>query len=129
VTPGRWTIVARRARVQRRPGEAPRERVLVRCVCGQERVVWLQDMQTGRTTGCESRLCAARYLVADEIRTTLTGWGAREHQLLSGLKGPAARHLRSAIEELERERMQSIEQVIESFLRGPREPPALVAMR
>lgn len=128
MTQGRWTIVARVARGQRRPGEAMREKVLVRCVCGLERIVWLQDMQTGRTTGCDSRACAARYLVADDIRHALSDWSERERAHLEQHVGPRSA-LRAALTELAREREQSIEHVIETFLRGAREPERLVAMR
>ncbi len=129
MTPGRWTIVARTARAQRRPGEALRERVRVRCVCGYERDVWLQDLQTGRSTGCDSRLCAARYLAADDIRAALAGWSEREREHLEARVGPRSA-LRAALDELARERAQSIEHVIDAFLRGPRESPEqLVAIR
>lgn len=126
----RWTIVARTARGQRRPGEALRERVQVRCVCGYERIVWLQDMQTERTTGCDSRLCAARYLAAEDIRTALRGWSDHELATLEAAVGPRATALRRAIGDIAREREASIERVIEAFLHGPREPPeAMVAIR
>ncbi len=130
MTGGRWTIVARRARVQRRPGEAPRERVLVRCVCGFERIVWLQDIQTGRTTGCDSRLCAARHLAAEDIRAALRGWSDHELATLEAAVGPRATALRRAITDLARDREASIERVIDTFLHGPREPANdLVAIR
>ena len=126
----RWTIVARCARGQRRPGEAMRERVQVRCVCGFERVVWLQDMQTGRTTGCDSRICAARYLAAEDIRAALRGWSDHELATLEAAVGPRATALRRALGDLAREREASIERVIDAFLHGPREPPeAMVAIR
>lgn len=126
----RWTIVARCARGQRRPGEAMRERVQVRCVCGFERVVWLQDMQTGRTTGCDSRICAARYLAAEDIRVALRGWSDHELRTLEDAVGPRATALRRALGDLAREREASIERVIDAFLHGPREAPEdMVAIR
>lgn len=125
---GRWTIVARTGRAQRRPGEALRERVRVRCVCAYERVIWLQDLQTGRSTGCDSRLCAARYLAADDIRTALSGWSEREREHLEQVVGPRSA-LRAALAELAREREQSIERVVDAFLRGPRELEPLMVAR
>lgn len=126
----RWTIVARCARAQRRPGEAMRERVQVRCVCGLERVVWLQELQMGRTTGCYSRICAARYLAAEDIRNALRGWSDHELATLEAAVGPRAIALRRALGDLAREREASIERVIDTFLHGPREAPEdMVAIR
>lgn len=130
MTPGRWTIVARAGRAQRRPGEAARQRVRVRCVCGYERDVWLQDLQTGRSTGCDSRICAARFMAVEEVRATLSSWSQRELELLSGVVDPAHHHLRDALALLAREREADVDRVVDGFLRGPRvHPEQLVAIR
>ncbi len=122
----RWTIVARLEPQRRRACETyERQRVRVRCVCGIERDVFLQELQTGRTWGCDSRLCAARYLVSADLRAELERWSTREQEVFGGAAERAlaqadALALRRLAEDLERERARSIDDVLGRFLRGPR---------
>lgn len=79
----RWTVVARApSRVRRLSAPRVRARVFVRCVCGVERVLWLEDIQSGHSTGCESRWCAARYVAALDARKMLDSWVERELELI-----------------------------------------------
>lgn len=81
---GRWTIVARATPRVRRPSDPQklRARVHVRCVCGVERTVWLDDVQQARSTGCESRRCLARYLASRDMREALASFIAAEQEAL-----------------------------------------------
>lgn len=109
---GRWTIVARLPSRTRRPSEYTlRARVRVHCVCGIERDVWLEDVESGRSTGCESRRCAARYHASHDIREMLTGWIGREAKALAG-------HLdAAAVERMRADRMRLMEESIRDYLR------------
>lgn len=62
---GRWTVV-RRATPELRDG-CMRPRVVCRCVCGWEQIVWVGDIQRGRSTGCRFASCRHRV----EARTAL----------------------------------------------------------
>lgn len=69
---GRWTVVAPAAPARQRPSSPKlRPRTKVRCVCGVVRVVWTEDLERSRTTGCESRKCAVRHQVVQELASTL----------------------------------------------------------
>lgn len=79
---GRWTILARAPSRQRRPSRPHlRARVVVRCVCGVQRTVWLEDLEQGRSTGCESRRCHARFLAVQDLRAKLTRQAVDRAQL------------------------------------------------
>lgn len=58
-TYGRWTVIKRMPPAPRRAC-APtwsRGRVQVRCVCGIEKTVWVEDLIGGRSNGCRSADC------------------------------------------------------------------------
>jgi hypothetical protein len=107
----RWTPIARLQSQIRRPSEHTlRGRLRMRCVCGIERDVWLEDVESGRSTGCESRRCAARYHASLDIREMLAGWINRELELLKP-------HLSEEALELVRvERMRWTEEAIRDYL-------------
>jgi hypothetical protein len=72
---GRWTIIRHEAPERRRPScPQQRRRVLARCVCGLEKVVWTDDIVAGRSTGCDSHRCKARWEVACDFRKRLDAW-------------------------------------------------------
>jgi hypothetical protein len=72
---GRWTILSRATPQPRRPSQQYlRARVHVRCVCGVERIVWLEDIEQKRSTGCESRRCSGRFRASRDMRDMLTQW-------------------------------------------------------
>lgn len=69
----RWTFVRYSTPAQRRPSDhGVRQRGLARCVCGYERIVWLEDLTRGRSTGCPKGRCRARFDVAEELRALAT---------------------------------------------------------
>lgn len=122
----RWTIVQRLEPQRRRACEAyERQRVRVRCVCGVERDVFLQELQTGRTWGCDSRVCAARYIASSDVRAELERWARDERTLLEQAAERATSslgkgELEALADRLERERERSIDAFLDRFLRGPR---------
>jgi hypothetical protein len=123
---GRWTILARATSQQRRPSQPYlRARVHVRCVCGTERTVWLEDLETpDRTTGCSSRRCKARWEASRDVRTLLTTWALAELDALERLaKLQRAAELRRRIEQVAREqyseRMRALDAYIADWLRAP----------
>lgn len=83
MTSCRWTIVRNLPSVPRRvsdPGRH-RRRARVRCVCGHERVIWLDDLHSGRSSGCNSHRCSARYEIALELERELGPRFAAAHKL------------------------------------------------
>lgn len=118
---GRWTVLARAVPLRRRPSvPAIRARVHVRCVCGTERIIWLEDLESGRSRGCESRRCAARFLASADIREMLTGWVERERvaicalgvqQLVDGAS------LEALADAFVRERLLLVDEAIRDYLR------------
>lgn len=79
----RWTILARASRARRRPSQPDlRDRVRVRCVCGVERIAWLEDVTSNRSTGCSSRTCRARFAASAGVRDLLSAWATRELEAL-----------------------------------------------
>lgn len=48
-----------------------RARVLVRCVCGYERLVFVSDLRSSKTSGCRSRDCLTRWQAARMFRAHL----------------------------------------------------------
>lgn len=68
-THGRWTVL-RLATPELRDGDM-RSRVLCRCVCGWEQMVWLGDIQRGRSLGCKHAACRHRYDAAQALRRAL----------------------------------------------------------
>lgn len=60
----RWTVIRHATPVQRerRRGQLIFcRRVVVRCVCGWERLAWETDVATGRSNGCPKAGCRKRY--------------------------------------------------------------------
>lgn len=68
---GRWTVVKRIAPAQRYGTSYMRARVRVRCVCGEEKPVFVCDLRSGKTAGCRSRRCQDRYVAAKALRARL----------------------------------------------------------
>ena len=131
---GRWTIIARAVPLRRRPSvPAIRARVHVRCVCGVERIIWLEDLESGRSRGCESRRCAARFLASADIRAMLDGWIDREATAIAALGAQQLVDqvsLDALADAFVRERRLVADEAIRDYLRatGPRhdlEPPVL----
>lgn len=56
-----------------------RARVLCRCVCGHEQIVWVGDIQRGRSNGCRFAACRHRHEAARALRMTLP------HQVVDAL--------------------------------------------
>lgn len=68
----RWTVLRNTAPAKRRPSESNvRERVLCRCVCGCEQIVWMEDLKTERSKGCSSTLCRSRWEAANVARVAM----------------------------------------------------------
>lgn len=98
---GRWTILARATPRRRRPSQRDlRARVHVRCVCGIERIVYLEDLEQERTSGCDSRLCHARFLAVQDLRAKL-----RQEAEYRALLYAASRDFFSARSPRERQRI------------------------
>lgn len=118
---GRWTIVSRAKSLPRRPGRpCLRARVHVRCVCNHESTVWLEDIEQGRSGGCRSRSCHARFLASRNMRALLTGWIADERSELCALAGPAyAPELERLADQLCTAQLARIDDVIADWLRAP----------
>lgn len=68
-THGRWTVI-RLATPEPRDG-CMRARVLCRCVCGHEQMVWLGDIQRGRSVGCRFASCRHRWEATRALRKVL----------------------------------------------------------
>ena len=123
MTPGRWTIVSRAEPRPRRAHGWQRARVHVRCVCGVERTVWLEDLEAGKSTGCVSRRCAARYHASEDVRLMLTVWLQREHDALVAMAVRCQPHARKQVEalaaELLRARAHECDEAIRDYLRAP----------
>lgn len=66
---GRWTVVRRATPEQR--GDSMRARVLCRCVCGIENVVWVGDLQRERSLGCKYASCRHRHAAETALRRVL----------------------------------------------------------
>lgn len=108
---GRWTVVARAAPMQRRPSmPALRARVHVQCVCGVERIIWLEDLESGRSRGCESRRCAARFLASQDVRVMLDSWVAKDRAAM-------LRAMAEAVDHVTRARTRLIDEAIRDYLR------------
>ena len=86
----RWTII-RRATPAQRSGTT-RRRVLCRCVCGLEQPVYEMDLSTGRTSGCKSTNCRARWEAAESLR------GQVEAMLAAFLRRPYVDHVAESTE-------------------------------
>lgn len=118
---GRWTILARATPLRRRPSvPAIRARVHVRCVCGVERIIWLEDLESGRSRGCESRRCAARFLASADIREMLDGWVERDRAAVValGVEQLVDAHALSTLADVfVRERRLLIDEAIRDYLR------------
>ena len=82
MTACRWTIVCNLPPTPRRPSrQHDRQRARVRCVCGLECVIWLEDLHGGRSSGCNSHRCRARYEIAIELERELGSRFATAHKL------------------------------------------------
>ncbi len=118
---GRWTIVARAVPLRRRPSvPAIRARVHVRCVCGIERIIWLEDLESGRSRGCESRRCAARFLASADIKEMLEGWIQRDRAALCALGAEQlldAPSLEALADVFVRERRLLVDEAVRDYLR------------
>lgn len=94
----------------------------VRCVCGVERIVWLEDLEQGRSTGCESRRCSARFLASQDMRSMLTHWLELERDLLlelvHELRPCLRKELERAIATLCTERLSGLDDAISEWLRA-----------
>lgn len=66
---GRWTVV-RRATPELRDG-CMRPRVVTRCVCGWEQIVWVGDIQRRRSLGCRFAACRHREIARQALRRHL----------------------------------------------------------
>jgi hypothetical protein len=72
---GRWTVVRKATPVTRR-GTKMRPRLVVRCSCGIERIVFREDLQVslkGRrgSLGCGSMRCCMRTAAVEEVQRAL----------------------------------------------------------
>jgi len=121
----RWTILARVARARRRPSQPDlRERVRCRCVCGIERIVWLEDVTAGRSTGCSSRTCRARFAASAGVRDMLSRWATGELEALEGMasrqrKVEDQRRIQRLARAQYQSRMTAIDQHIAELLKAP----------
>lgn len=59
---GRWCIVREAAPEMRAGRKGSITRVLARCCCGDERVVWWEDLRAHRSTGCHRGRCRNAWL-------------------------------------------------------------------
>jgi hypothetical protein len=118
---GRWTIVSRATPQPRRPSQPYlRARVHVRCVCSLESVVWLEDIEQGRSGGCRSRSCHARFLASRTMRALLTRWIADERGALEELAGPEqAPELLRLADQLCTAQLARLDDVLADWLRAP----------
>lgn len=87
---GRWTVQRRAQPMKRRVSDnGARQRVVARCVCGAERVTWLEDLFQGRSNGCRSMRCRIRHAAVSELDPVIDrsmGGDARLRQLGARLK-------------------------------------------
>lgn len=81
---GRWTVV-RPSGFEVQSG-ARRARCVVRCVCGYERVAFEYMVKGGRTTGCPSTKCRARFEAAQELGPELHA--LLDEKLADFMRGP-----------------------------------------
>ena len=121
---GRWTILARATpQPRRRSPPHLRARVHVRCVCGLAHTVWLEDIEQGRSTGCSSRRCFARYQASHDLRAALTRFIDREHEALVALAQRADAKKRASIvrlaDALYGEKLAAVDAFIVEWLRRP----------
>lgn len=71
----RWSIVREApAGVRDVNGGRSRRRVRVRCFCGHEAIVWLEDIEQERSHGCRSRRCLAHFEAAQAVRHAIERW-------------------------------------------------------
>ncbi|MGE0785992.1 MAG: hypothetical protein AB7S26_09915 [Sandaracinaceae bacterium] len=62
----------KRAAPAARYGESgTRARVYVRCVCGHEQTVFVNDLQAGKSSGCRKGSCSARWTAVTQLRAYL----------------------------------------------------------
>jgi hypothetical protein len=67
-TYGRWTVLKLAAPLKRAQSDTGMQsRAVTRCVCGHEQVSWLKDLELGRSAGCRSLKCRARYEALGEL--------------------------------------------------------------
>lgn len=67
-TIGRWTVLRYAQPAKRRANDrGVRARVYVRCVCGREKLLWLEDLLGGRSAGCRSIKCQIRNDTASSL--------------------------------------------------------------
>lgn len=79
----RWTIVRKLSPMPRRASDPTRNRprAHVRCVCGFERVLWLEEITQGRSSGCNSHRCRARFEAARDVEAMLGSRFVAAHKL------------------------------------------------
>lgn len=61
-------MLKRVAPAQRYSEPGLRSRVHVRCVCGHEQDVFESDLRSGKTGGCKTGACSARWHAAEQLR-------------------------------------------------------------
>jgi hypothetical protein len=127
VDTGRWTIVSRALPAPRRSVRHMRARVNVRCVCGVEQTIFLEDLEMGSSRGCSSRACMARFAVSADVRATMQRWSRAEKQRLErAAQNEQDATRRAQLEQLARElyndRFSSINRAIEKLLRHQEQP-------
>lgn len=66
---GRWTTI-RSAGFREQSGKR-RARCVVQCVCGHEQTAYEYMLRGGKTTGCTSRKCLARFEAGEQLRPIL----------------------------------------------------------
>lgn len=72
---GRWTVVRASSPAKESANdEGVRSRVLTRCVCGHEKVSSCRTLLRGKSTGCKSKTCAARWAASNELKVRLDTW-------------------------------------------------------
>lgn len=103
---GRWTIT-RRATPELRDG-CMRPRVFCRCVCGWEQIVWVGDIQRGRSLGCRFAACRHRHEASQALRKVLPTQTV-EHllELAAQREQPVHRILVEALAELRGGRVEA----------------------
>ncbi len=85
---GRWTVVSYASPGRRSGDTYLRPRVLVRCVCRAERLAFEVDLKRGRTLGCRSARCRARWEASRALLDHLRGRVAEaEAAVVSFLEG------------------------------------------
>lgn len=65
---GRWTVVRLAPSSARYSESYRRVRVRCVCVCGAEKVLFLNDLRSGKTRGCRSNKCQMRGEAAEMVR-------------------------------------------------------------